>query len=240
MTSREPVGEQLVGPEQMRQVGARERRGRARQRQPSWTGRGSSRKRALRRFSRPSGTHSVPLRATRAGSTESNMSTPRIDRVEQVHRRAEAHQVARPRIVGEQRHDDVERRATLGRRLVAGQPADAEPVEWQRRRWRASSRARRSGSRPPWMMPNSAWSGRVCAARQRSAQRMGPRGGLGDLRRASTSAAAPAGRGRPRCRSRAPPGRRSSAPGVKRWGEPSRWRAERHAVVVDDRAGRRG
>ena len=30
--------------------------------------------------------------------------------------------------------------------------------------------ARRSGSRPPWMMPNSAWSGRSWASRQRSAQ----------------------------------------------------------------------
>ena len=31
--------------------------------------------------------------------------------------------------------------------------------------------ARNSGSSPPWTMPNIAWSSRVCAASDRSAQR---------------------------------------------------------------------
>ena len=54
-----------------------------------------------------------------------------MDRLEQVRRRAEAHQVARPRVVRQERHDHVERRVALGRRLVAGQPADADAVERQ-------------------------------------------------------------------------------------------------------------
>ena len=56
-----------------------------------------------------------------------------MDRLEQVGRRAEAHEIARPRIGVEDRHRDVERRVALGRRLVAGEPADADPVERQRR-----------------------------------------------------------------------------------------------------------
>ena len=45
--------------------------------QSSWTGSGSSRKRWFRMLIRPPGTHSWPFRATRAGRTESNRSTPR-------------------------------------------------------------------------------------------------------------------------------------------------------------------
>jgi len=41
-----------------------------------------------------------------------------------------------------------------------------------RSRSSAACAARRSSSRPPWTMPKRAWSGRVCAARQRSAQRV--------------------------------------------------------------------
>ncbi len=59
---------------------------------------------------------------------------PAMDGLEEVRRRAEPHQVARPRIVVEERDRDVERRVALLGRLVPGQPADADAVERQARR----------------------------------------------------------------------------------------------------------
>ena len=171
MTSREPVREQLLGPEQMGQIGPREApAGEARTVRPGSAPdrRGSA---ALRMFSRPPGTHSWPFRATRAGSTESNRSTPAVDRLEQVRRRAEAHQVARPRIVGQQRDGDVERRVALRRRLVAGQPADADAVERQRRDEPGRCAPAGPARGRPGRSRTAPGPARVWAASERSAQR---------------------------------------------------------------------
>jgi hypothetical protein len=52
-----------------------------------------------------------------------------MDGLEQVRRRAQAHQVAGPRVVGEQRDDDVEGGVALVGRLVAGKAPDADAIE---------------------------------------------------------------------------------------------------------------
>ena len=56
-----------------------------------------------------------------------------MDGLEQVRRRAEAHQVARPRVVGQERDRDIEGGVALLGCLVAGQPAEADAVERQAR-----------------------------------------------------------------------------------------------------------
>ena len=144
-----------------------------------------------------------------------------MDRLEQVGRRAEAHQVARPRIVGQQRDGDVERGVALRRRLVAGQPADADPVERQR-----GDEPRRRGAQV-----------RLEAALDDPEQRLVRAGVRGE--RALRPAMRPLGRvgdDRPRRRrvDRLVEGdrdvgperlldRRSRCSGVNRWSDPSRW-----------------
>ena len=120
---------------------------------------------------RPPGTQNWPFRATRAGQHRIEQVHPAMDGLEQVRRRAEPHQVARPRIVGEERDGDVERGVALLRGLVAGQPADADAIERQ-----ARDEPRRGGPQvrleaalddPEERLVRS----RECAASERSAQR---------------------------------------------------------------------
>ena len=77
---------------------------------------------------------------------------------------------------------------------------------------------------PPCTIPNSAWSARVRAARQRSAQAMGARHGRGDLPAAGRVGIDAAGRRPSPCRCPAPPGsppraRASIAGSSRRGGE---------------------
>ena len=65
------------------------------QSQPSSSGRWSRAKRALRMFSRPSHVIALPVRAVRVGSTQSNMSTPGLDHLEDALGVADSHEVAR-------------------------------------------------------------------------------------------------------------------------------------------------
>ena len=67
-----------------------------------------------------------PRRQNRIKQIDSSM-----DRFQEVRRRTETHEIPRPWIVGEQRHDDIQSLVTLGRCLVPGQPADADAIEWQ-------------------------------------------------------------------------------------------------------------
>ena len=148
------------------------RSGRCSRRSSGSGGRGSSRKRALRIESRPRRVKSWPLRALRVGSTQSNMSTPARHRLDEVLRRAHAHQVAR---------------------LVRGQDRDrgASSTRVACRPWARPRRGRRSrsrGSRAPRARARSARAGRggrrparcrratgrrgVCASRLRRAQRV--------------------------------------------------------------------
>ena len=88
-----------------------------------------------------------------------------LDGREEVDRRADAHQVARARVVAERVGDDVQGRRHLGLRLPHRQAADRDPVE--RQPPIAATDARRSsGSTPPWTMPKTAWSG--AARRERA------------------------------------------------------------------------
>ena len=81
--------------------------------------------------------------------------------------------------------------------------------------------ARRSGSSPPWMIPNSAWSGRSWAASERSAQRCvrsvasatTARGELGKTGWSkATAMSEPSACWTP-----------TASSGVNRWSDPSRW-----------------
>ena len=92
-------------------------------------------------------------------------------------------------------------------------------------------RARRSGSRPPWTIPNSAWSGRRGAASDRSAQRWvrsvasatTARGELGKTGWSNATATSdPSASWTP-----------IASSGVNRWSDPSRWLRNVDAVVVD-------
>ena len=120
MTSRETVREQLFGAEQMGEVGPRE--------PPA----GEARTVVLdrRRI-----VEERPVADVQPAARDPQLAVPGdprrqhrieqvhapVDRLEQVGRRPEAHQVARPRVVVEQRDGEVERRVALLRRLVAGQ-----------------------------------------------------------------------------------------------------------------------
>ena len=81
--------------------------------------------------------------------------------------------------------------------------------------------ARSSGSSPPWTMPNSAWSVRVCASSERSAQRW--------VRRiaSSTTARGELGKtGWSKATATSDPSASWTAiecSGVNRWVDPSRW-----------------
>ena len=73
-----------------------------------------------------------------------------VDRVEQVERRAEAHQVARPRVAIEERHRGVERRVAL----APGVSSPARPPMLMPSNGSAGDEPRRlraqPGSSPPW------------------------------------------------------------------------------------------
>ena len=179
----------------------------------------------MRRLSRPPGTQTWPGPGDARRQHRIEQVDALVDRVEQVRRRAEAHEVARPRIVGEERHDDVERRAALLRRLVAGQSADVDAVERQagdepRRRARAGPARGRPGS------PRTAPGPRAgCRARAPPATAP-PSGGSAPSRprrRPAPTTGTRGGRTRPRCLRRAPPGSAIAFSGVSRWLEPSRW-----------------
>src|SRR3990172_2324135 len=89
-----------------------------------------------------------------------------MDGIEHVGRRAETHEVARPRGVGA--------RGGPPRGGAGASPRASPPMHRPSKGSAAAKRveaARRSASRPPWMMPKSAWSARAWARSERSAQR---------------------------------------------------------------------
>ena len=131
MTSREAVRQQLLGPEQMRQIGPREP--------------GAEEARAVvldRRWI----IEEASVADVQPTARDPQLAVPRdprrehaveqvdaaVDRLEEVRRRAEPHQVSRPWVVGQERDRDVERRVALRRGLIAGQSADADAIERQR------------------------------------------------------------------------------------------------------------
>ena len=123
----------------------------------------------------------MALRPLRVGITQSNRSMPRRDRLQQVLRPTDAHQIARP--IGRQGwHRDVEHRDTFRPAL---RRRSARPRHSLENRAPPAARAqatRSSGSSPPWTMANRAWSCRR-AARARAAQRIVRSAGIADHRR---------------------------------------------------------
>ena len=89
--------------------------------------------RALRSFNWPREVNRFPLRALRVGITQSNMSTPAAHALEQVRRRAHAHQVAGP---------------VAGISGPADRPAPSASPPWARRPTGRRPRSRRNRSPP--------------------------------------------------------------------------------------------
>ena len=78
---------------------------------------------------RPVEVNAVPCQARWVGRTQSNMSTPRQHRLQQIGRRADAHQVARP-IRGQQLGGEVRSSSSrCGARVADREAADREAVE---------------------------------------------------------------------------------------------------------------
>ena len=112
----------------------------------------------------------MPCQARCVGSTQSNMSTPRQHRVQQIGRRADAHQVARA--VGGQQLGREVRDVLALRRACRRRPARRSRSRRTDARVRKAADSRRSaGTTPPCTIANSACAGLVRAARLRSAQR---------------------------------------------------------------------
>ncbi len=210
MTSCQAVGEELLGAEQMGQIGAREV---------------AAEQAAAAFLDRPRVVHELGVAHVEAAAGDPQLAVAgdsgrqdgveqvdaAMDGLEQVRRRAQAHQVARPRIVRRSRSTTTSSAAS---------------------RWAGVS----SPARPPMQMPSNGRLGheprrlrpkvRIEAALDDAEERLvrsrvGGERALGPAMRPSASPrrrprgsmrpAAPAGRRRRRCRRRAPPGRRSNA-----------------------------
>ena len=102
--------------------------GRCSRRTPGRAGPSSSAYRAFLMVSRPSLVKSWPLRALRVGITQSNRSMPRDDGLDDVERRADAHQVARP-VGGQQRGRVADDRVHGVGRLADAEAADGVGLE---------------------------------------------------------------------------------------------------------------
>src|SRR5690349_8843902 len=133
MTIRDTVSEELPGAEQMGQVGPREPPAE----QARTVGLDWSRivQEALVADVQPPAFLGVRRHPELAVSSDTRrqhrieeVDAP-IDSLEEVGRRSEPHEVTRSRVAVEERDGDVERRPALDGRLVAGQAADADPVE---------------------------------------------------------------------------------------------------------------
>ena len=171
---RQPVIEQLLGVEEVRQVGAAVATRSTRRGSPPRPAAASSRCWALAMLSRPPRTNSWPLRALRVGITQSNMSTPGADRRPDVLGRAHAHQVARR--VGRhlrRRPRRSPRASPRAPRRRRGRPAPARRTA--ARAISARCARRRSRCTPPCTMPKRSCPGAAGAATQRRAQRRGAR-----------------------------------------------------------------
>ena len=198
MTSRETVREQLLRPEQMGQIGPREPpAGEARAVRPG-SGAGSSRKRGVA--------------DVEPAARDPQLAVPgdprRQHRVEQVDARGGRPRAGPPASRGPSGSAAAGRRRGAGPRRRASRraaPAVSSPASPPRQipsnGRRAMNRvdsARRSGSRPPWTIPNSAWSGAGVGGERALRPAMGP---LASRRRRPPAASSgrPAGRRRPRC-----------------------------------------
>ena len=92
--------------------------------------------------------------------------------------------------------------------------------------------ARRSGSRPPWTIPNMAWSARVWAASERSAQRW-----VRSVASATTARVELGKTGWSKATAMSEPSASwtpTASSGVNRWTRPVEMAAERDAVLVHD------
>ena len=160
---------------------------------------------------------------------------PRADRLQEVVRRADAHQIARP--VGRQQ------RRPPSRSCPASPPAARRPRarRWHSRRSRcprARAPRRRAASRssPPWTMPNSARPGARSLLPQTRACNVPPRRATASWRARARRAAAAGGctrRAASRCRSRAAPGSPMARSGVSETHRAVEMGAEHHAVLVE-------
>ena len=120
------------------------------------TGRSSRAKRALRRLSRPSQVVAEPVRPSRVGSTQSNMSMPAPITRQDALGVADAHEVARPRggQQGGRGGRDVEHQLALLAHAAARRSHSrrtARAVSWP------AERARSARSVPPWTIPKRSW-----------------------------------------------------------------------------------
>ena len=200
----------------------------------------SSRKAALRRLSRARiGPDLAGARDPRGKDAVEEID-PALHRGEEVDRRADAHQVARPRVVAERVGHHVER----GGHLV---PSTPPPTGRRPRSRRTACRRsppptlrRSAASTPPCTIPNTAWSGDARRG-DRSRPAVGARHRLGHL-------AARAGPGSTSWSNTIAMSEPSSAwisiarSGVSRMGRAIEVRGEGHPVVVDPpqvRPGRR-
>ncbi len=183
--------------------------------QPQAASRGSSASRCAARVrrTRPREVKAVPCQARVVGRMQSNMSTPVADGLQDVGRRAHAHEVAGP--VGRERPGGVGHHlAPLGAGVAHRHAADGEAVEGmagqELRRLRAGARGRARPGR--WRTgPGPRRGARPGCA--------GPSGGCAPWRRG------PAAAGRwSRCTRRAPSSRPSRARPAWRWSSRGRGR----------------
>ena len=143
-----------------------------------------------------------------------------MDRFEQVERRSQSHQVPRPPVARQQRHRDIERSSALRRGLVAGEPADVDPVERQR-----SDELGRCGAQvrlQPALDRRRTAPDRAAGVRPASVR---PSDGFAPSpppRPPAATRASPAGRTRPRRRAPSASWTAIACSGVNRCSEPSR------------------
>ena len=160
----QPRAQHLVGAEQVREIGARERRADRCSRSAESSGAKSRVNGGIAdvEFARARHRAAVASAARRIDAVEHVDAA--VDRVDQIADRADAHEVARL-VRGQQR-----RRETRGAIQILARLADREPADRIAREDRARSvrarcaRASRS-SRPPWTIPNSSVVARVRARR---------------------------------------------------------------------------
>ena len=154
------------------QVGARIDRAPPRMRSASSSGRGSAAWRALRRLIGAEAREGEPVAAVAGRHHAVEHVDAARDRFEQILRRADAHQVARP--IGRQHRRDLVDDARASRPAARRPRARRSHSRESRcRRAPARFRCRSAGSSPPCTMPNSARPGAAPsnARLQRSAQR---------------------------------------------------------------------
>ena len=158
MNGEQSQAESLVLGDQMADVGAREAAA-GRAVAVASSGRASRAKRAFFRFSARSQVSAEPVRPSRVGSTQSNMSMPARDHREDALGVADAHEVARP-LGGQQRRRPGRSTSNIAPALLA----DARGRRARSRRSRASvissiERRRSSRSTPPCAMPKQQLAG---------------------------------------------------------------------------------